>query len=631
MIHLARAAALAALFGVPSVAAAQAPAAPSPAPSPTATPPRPEIGRVVTSDRRLEPIGTTTRPTFVIDRAAIERFGARTVAQALENVPGVDLFSYGAFGAQVNYGIRGTSSAQTLVLRDGIPIIAGSNGIVDLGSLSTIGIQRIEVVESGASTLYGTSATGGVINLITETSTRPYVRVSAGSYGNDDVAAEAGTQNLAVSFERHVAYDAYDYPAFRFSDGTVTPPGTRTNADAQQSAARFSYLAPLAAGWTARLSGGDEAIRAGVPGSLAFGLTPDARQGTARSDAQLDVTHSSGASALTFTLAGVAQRLAYADPGPQLGGEDDTYDSRTQASVRYSVAGARADLVTGLDLSRESAALSFAPSTPPAPPLAAAASQSAAYVQLGYRLGAATRLVAGVRGENDAPHGKVLAPSFGVGVGLGAARLTANVGESFRVPTLVDLYFPGFSNPDLVPERLVNYDATLAVPLGGGSASLGTFGRDGSNLIALDPTTFVPFNASRVSVNGLQLVLTSPAYRHLRATASVTNVYRALDTSSGLRLPNTPPVLATLGLERSFDGGPIAFGARVRVSGSIAGDGPQPNPNDAYTVADAYVRYRVAPAGILTLRVRNLGNERYVPIYGYPAPGRTVSVELSTR
>ena len=49
---------------------------------------------------------------------------------------------------------------------------------------------------------------------------------------------------------------------------------------------------------------------------------------------------------------------------------------------------------------------------------------------------------------------------------------------------------------------------------------------------------------------------------------SVTDLYHALDTSTGFRLPSTPPITATFAIERGFDGGPLAFGAWVRVVGS---------------------------------------------------------------
>ena len=628
-----RAAWAAGVFAACSARALASPAVPSPSPSPTGAA---QIGRVFTSDRNVEATSNTTRPTFVVDRATIENFGYRTVADALAAVPGMNLFPYGGFGAQVNYGIRGTTSAETLVLQDGVPIATGSNGTVDLGSLPTTGVERIEVVESAASTLYGSSATGGVINIITTgAAPRPYARISGGTYDDWDVAAQAGTGSLAVSFERHTAANVYDYPAFAYPGGNATAAGTRTNDDAQQTVARVSYLAQLGGSWTARLAATDNTLDLGVPGGLSF-LTPQARQGTNRTDALLDLAHAAGAGTFDVTLSAIGQKLRYLDV-PDSGGEQDTDDARTQVALRYSATGTRSDIVTGIDLARESALLTFPPLQQPPSQTTAAQSQAAAYVQAGYDPSATVRFIAGVRGENDGPQGSVAAPSFGTLVKFGAVRLSANVSESFEAPTLVDLYYPGFSNPNLVPERLTNYDATLSLPQLAGGATIGYFGRDGSNLIVLDPQTFAPFNASRVAVNGVQLTLASRPFHHLRATFGLTDIYRALDTTTGLRLPSTPPIVATLGIERPFDGGQFAFGATVHIVGSSP-DVPNPSggpsladPYDAYTVAEAYVRYRVASSAVLTVRGRNIGDETYAPIFGYPAPRRSIQVELATR
>ncbi|HEY1868240.1 MAG TPA: TonB-dependent receptor plug domain-containing protein, partial [Candidatus Cybelea sp.] len=104
------------MFPVLLAAIAAAPS-PSPSASPTAVP---EIAHVVTSDRAPETAARTARTTYVVTAAQIARDGDRTVADAIANVPGVDVIRYGAFGAAATVGIRGSSASQVLVLMDGL-------------------------------------------------------------------------------------------------------------------------------------------------------------------------------------------------------------------------------------------------------------------------------------------------------------------------------------------------------------------------------------------------------------------------------------------------------------------------------------------------------------------------------
>ena len=614
----------------PLVLAAALAAAPSPTPAPSATPLK-VIETIYTSDRRAEPIDQTSRPTFVITRVQIEARGARTVAGALRGVPGVTELAYGGFGSQPSVGIRGASMQQTLVLLDGTPIATGSNGEIDLGMLSTAGVSRIEVVEGGASTLYGTTAMGGVINVITAVPRGTYLSASTGSYGESDLRAALGDGRLGVAFDRHVAANDYPYPAF---DGS--PAGTRTNAGAQATSARLSYASPSRGAWRVRGSVSASALTNAVPGSLQY-PTPYARQSTSFDEGHLELRRTSTRSVFSVALSGSRQALPYVDPSS--GGESDTYDGRSQISVKEVLDGEHTTLIAGVDLARESDLVDLGPYAVPGTPaaFAAGAAQAAIYAQQSWSLRAGSRLFVGARAEHDSPHGAILAPEVGTVVPLGRLRVAANLGEAFRVPTLIDLYYPGYSNPNLQPEKSRNADLTVEAPAFLGGASIGWFGREASNLIALDQN-FVPQNTQRASIHGLTATLATRPLDGMVATLGVTDLYRALDASPGAgdaRLRFEPTVQATLGVERPFAGGNTAFGMRAQIVGPhvdyyTAADGSTP-AIDGYSTVDAYVRMRLAGGAVLTLRARNLGNAAYAPIYGYPAPGRTYSLDIATR
>ncbi len=621
---------------------AQRAVAANPSPSPTASAGFEQIGRVVTSDRRSEPLGNSSRPTFVVNRAQIDAYGARTVADALVGVPGVELFAYGPFGAEVDYGIRGSTSEQTLVLVDGIPVTDPTTGAVQLGQFSTIGVDRIEIVESGSSTLYGTSAAGGVINIITRVPRGTYLEASAGSFADRDVRVGAGDGRIGFSFERHVATDAYPYPALAYSPAISFPAGVRNFAYGDESAGRFSLDLPALGGFTVRARADASAAQNGVPGSLDFPSTT-ASQGTSTESALVELERVSRASTFTVSAAGSQTRLSYYDPIDNFG-QSDVYSGRSQISLKDVVVGTRDELVAGIDLARESGVFSFpttpnfvAPSAPPIPAfsLGQAESQSAAYVQAGDTPLSFAHLTAGVRAENDAPQGSVLAPSFGGTLRSGSVRFAGDVGESFRVPTLQDLYYPGFSNPHLLPEKAQTADVTVAYDSPSATFSAGWFDRNGSNFIVLDPVTFVPENAQRAASAGVILTASSKPFAGLVAEASFTDLYLAQNLVTGARLPRNPAGSATFSLTHPFAQERFAYGLRWGIVGSDGDDKANVNPlgseYDAYDSLDAFVRYKFARDAIVSLRGFNLGNEAYAPVFAYPAAGRRIYVEFSTR
>jgi vitamin B12 transporter len=631
---------------------------PSPSPSPAASAPASgtlrEIGNVVTSDRRSEPADAATKPTFVVDRTRIDEYGARTIADALQGVPGLNLPSYGPFGAQVDYGLRGGSSEQTLVLVDGIPITDPTTGTVELGQLSTIGVDRIEIVESGGSTLYGASAAAGVINIITRVPRGAYIEASDGSYGDRDLRVSAGNGIVGASIERHVSTGDFAYPSVDYGPQSSCnfgmtpcsfPAGVRNDAFGELSAARISLDVPLVDGFRVRARIDDQSTQIGVPGGITF-LTPTASQNTTNGSFLVSLQRPTPSGGLTIDLAGSQTRLAFIDPNPNDGyyGEDDVYTGRSQVSIRDAFAGARFDGLAGVDLSRQSGNFTF-PTTPgasaSAPPIDAFATghsdaQSAAYAQAGYSPVGGTRFVAGLRAENDSPFGGVLAPSFGGTIRSGVLHFSGNVGEAFIVPNFSDLYYPGFSNPNLKPEKLQTADATVSFAGTSGTLTAGWFDRNGSNFIISLPPAYIPFNAQHAAVAGVQITAASKSVLGVVAQIGFTDVYRALDYDDGSRLPESPVGNAVFSLEHPFAATRFDYGLRWSIVGSDGADreavtGPLQASYDAYDTFDAFLRYKIARDAIVTLRGFNLGNEFASPIFGYPLPGARYYLEISTR
>lgn len=129
------------------------------------TPPEP-VEVVVTGSRTKEDAQRATVRTKVVSNRTAERRGARNVGEALLDEAALDSRP-ARNGVGGGFSIRGLDAEHVLVLEDGVPVAGRSAGAVDLDELSIQGLDRIEYVLGPMSSLYGSDAIGGVINLVT--------------------------------------------------------------------------------------------------------------------------------------------------------------------------------------------------------------------------------------------------------------------------------------------------------------------------------------------------------------------------------------------------------------------------------------------------------------------------------
>ncbi len=165
-----------------------------------------DLDRVVVTATRLPiPADESIAPVIVIDREQIERSLATDVAELLRFHAGLELGRNGGPGQATSLFIRGTDSNHALVLIDGVELNPGTIGGAALQNISPRMIERIEVVKGPRSSLYGSEAIGGVVNIITRQDTGLSLRAGAGRYGSRELAlstglvGERGTVSASVS------------------------------------------------------------------------------------------------------------------------------------------------------------------------------------------------------------------------------------------------------------------------------------------------------------------------------------------------------------------------------------------------------------------------------------------------
>ncbi len=195
---------------------------------------------VVTATRTEKREIDVPMATEVITEEDIKESGATNAAEVLSKVNGMTFNAYGAGGASMgtmsnDVIIRGMKEA-TLVLVNGNPI--DMRGKYYLNDISADAIERIEIVKGGGSTLYGSSAMAGVINIIMKTDAANSVTVGFGNFGQQKYHLNVGTNGLMVTYDRN--------RAAHFDEGTISETAkkgsTRTEvSDPINQSATISY------------------------------------------------------------------------------------------------------------------------------------------------------------------------------------------------------------------------------------------------------------------------------------------------------------------------------------------------------------------------------------------------------
>uniref|UniRef100_UPI0021551106 TonB-dependent receptor plug domain-containing protein n=1 Tax=Fischerella thermalis TaxID=372787 RepID=UPI0021551106 len=485
--------------------------------------------------RREGTVKDSTRPVYVITGEEIEAQGARNVREALRFLPGI--LPDGTVGTEVNalsgQFIRGSNSGQVLILLDGRPINNLGSGSFDLSEITSNIIERIEVLPGGGSTLYGSSAIGGVISIITRRPTEKVTTqagVTFGAYGLNQQtinnSGKSGDIGWVLGYNRIQAENNYPFaiPEADFE-------GTRKNNDVLYNNFNVKLEANLGKRNTLILSslylGKEQGVPGGVPipeplfGQGYFNsLTERDRKYT--DQVLTDLTWNSKLGSGNDSL--LTAKL-YADF------LNTRFDSRASSSARFdneqNSYGIQAQhswnlaknqvLVYGFDYRNTSARnstfnyLTDRKTTSYDDSI----SQGALFARYEINFTPGFTMNFGLRQDfSSLTNGSFTSPSVGAKLVLtDSTTLRANYIRNFRAPTLFNLYARGSSfvgNPDLKPEKGDSYDIGIDQKLWNfGLLRLTYFSNTISDLIAYNFAVPVGTyeNIGLVRTTGIEAVL----------------------------------------------------------------------------------------------------------------------------
>ena len=590
------------------------------------------LGDTVVTANRVPQLRTeTAAATTVFTRADIDRLQVRSIAELLGRVPGVSVVRTGGAGSLTSVLVRGTASAQTLVLVDGQRIAAASSGTSSIEFLNPDQIERVEVVRGARSAVYGSDAIGGVIQIFTRHGSRnglaPRVRMGVGSHstierslglsgGNDQTRV-----NLAASLDEAGGIDA-------------TRHGDSLNRDDdayRNRAISFNLSHTLNERMQAGFSALDQ--RGQIEYDDVFGPsqpTTDFQLSTLSSFANLQVNER------------WSSRI-------ELGHSEDKRDTGNDLPT------ARPSMFYSFSTYRDSASWVNTVSLAPDQELTLGADwyedrlhgttdfaeesrwNQASFIQHRYT-GSLFSTELGIRHDKNEQYGSQNSWNGAVTIPLDTRNdLVLSYSEGFRAPTFNDLYYPdecfsGFcystANPNLSPERSRGYEVQWRSRYSDtGSLELSLYRTDIKDAIVSDSSTgWRPYNVQTARINGLEAALHEQLFGWQAQLA--VGLIDPRDRDSGHTLPRRARRTLSLDMDRQFD--QFSVGASWRAVTGRYDDAANTLELGGYGLLGLRGGWKVTRDISLEAKLNNLLNKDYVEAtyssgrYGYNSEGRAV-------
>jgi vitamin B12 transporter len=582
---------------------------------------------VVTATREIGPVTPTLRDTIVITREQLDDVATLSLPEALQRLANAELRANGGAGQPAGIFLRGASPAQTLVLIDGQRAGSAGTGTTAIESLPLEMIERIEIVKGPMSSLYGSDAMGGVIQIFTRGKDVPHLfgaaaygtdndrRLSAGvstvdgnasaslAFGGRKVDPPSATNARAGPFVFSSDRDPYDNAfanarlAYRLWTGeTIALEGfgskSRTHFDSGNDNAddrsdqtvqgyKLSSSNHFTDDWASKLSIGTSRDKLVFHGSFEGFFETQQNQGSWINEWR------TGAGSVVAGYEEVHQKVKPDKATNPFTGED---------IIAYSTAKRRVRSVF-------------------------------ASVNEGWQ---GNRLEANARRDDydDLGAHNTGAVSYGFEWSP-ALRFSVTAGRGFRAPTFNDLYAPADfgGNPNLRPEKSKSTEAALAGRAGTAQWRVTAFDNRFEDLILYDAQSNQVINVGKARARGVEATIDA-AWLGIKWHATATG-QRTEDEETGARLPSRAERFGSIDMSRDFAG---AWNAGLTVT--AVGERFDSRTEDpglrlpSYAVVDARVRYRFNKMAVAELTARNLGDKRYETAVGYDAPRRGVLLSV---
>lgn len=565
---------------------------------------------IVTASRGAETVDESMAPVTVIDESDIRRSGASSVDQILAQVPGLIISNNGGPGKTSSVFLRGTESDHVLVLIDGVKMGSATLGTTPFHDIPLSIVEKIEIVRGSRSSLYGSEAIGGVIQIFTRKGgdgTVPIFSLSAGSHGSHEV--QAGI----VGGDK----DAW-YSVLASNSGT-----DGFNSCRGDSGAGCFTVEPDDDGYDntsiSLRAGGQVTDRLNIQGNLLNSDNETEFDGSFQNESET-------ASQLASIKASFSasdrwnSSLLYA----QTTDDSDNFingvfasrfeTERTQISWLNDLIIGNSRVITGLDYTDDEVDSNTAFVVSNRDNLGIFASFNTTMGSTDFEIS--------LRNDDNEQFGSETTGGIAFGRDLSnRTRLNISYGTAFKAPTFNELYYPGFGNPDLDAETSSSIDLGISGHTSNGHWAINVFQTEIDDLIGFDPTTFTPVNIDETEISGIEFV-GNMRVADWDISAALT-LHNPEDTSKGAnngnQLPRRSETILQLGLDKTIGG--WSFGGSLLLRGDSYDDPRNRTKLDGFTVVDFRTEYLFNPNWAFGLNVNNIFDKEYETAANYNQDG----------
>lgn len=580
---------------------------------------------VVTASRLEQPLTDTIAHTTVITQKDIRESQAADLPSLLRREAGFEFVQNGGIGTSSSIFMRGGDGRQTLILIDGVRVGSATLGTTSIEHVMLDQVDRVEIVRGNVSALYGANAIGGVIQIFTKQGTgAPHAEAQAmaGSRGTDRVSAGYSGSVDDTRFSLNVS--RFQTNGFSAIDTRQAPKANPDN-DGYRNVSFSGQLSQRPA------AGHEVGLRAyQSTGNVNF----DSAFGTPANLHTLDATLASYAlyseNQFTslwksrFTIAQGAD-ISTSFTNGATAGRFNTENMQYLWQNDFSLATGHV-VTAGLERQQQRV------------------DSTTVYQVTGRNVNSAVLAYSGRRGEhqlqtsirrdNYSDFGGANTWLMGYGYEINPRwKLTAMRSNAFTAPTFNQLFFPGFGNPALQPEKALSNELGLQYTADTHLLRLALFHTDYRNLIqsvAVAPGVFQSLNIGQARVEGAEISYTGQ-FDGWDIRASLTG-QDPINTATGAQLRRRGKTFGNLSVNTTLSG--WRLGAETIIGSSrpdnniVSG---APVTLDGFTVVNLTARYPLAKNTFIAVRLENAFDEHYQVAHGFNTPGRGLFASLAWR